>query len=402
MPAFIYLEESGDLSPTTANFSNNGQSCSATYLFAGPTFDQLRSSVLDLLGFTDTRVGDGRIKRTLPARHPAYQWMFADSCSPQGVGAAFTLVNPSPGKGSPIIPDFPLYGAYHYRVNFSPRPYNVWQNKDIEINRGGLYYTKNDTGQPPPGSPTPDPAVKFKFATEWHRFTTWDIVPTNQFIHAQQGQMKFRASGVGGGVPPDNFPFQDSPKLYLPDSMLKVRWYEVPYRYMTSPNSFLRKFVGHINQNDFSDGPTLRGTKPQYPAGSLLYLGANPLRIYTPPIPDEGLLAFNFSNGFVRSRLCDLELNFLYTARTRGTETGNTPNFNAINRNWIVAGHNLLPWLTTRKYYYATSYDPNNENDKSKWFPMYNSFPFELLFTDPDAQEFNDDGVSLGAPLLDP
>ena len=65
-----------------------------------------------------------------------------------------------------------------------------------------------------------------------------------------------------------------------------------------------------------------------------------------------------------------------------------------VNANWVVGGHNLLPWLTTRKYYYATTYDPASPATQAKWFPSYNSFPFELLFTDPDTLP--------GSPVLNP
>lgn len=384
MPLLLtYLEEQADISPTTASFTNTQQSASGTFLLEGPTAVGLTASIVDLLGYTDTRTTDGRIRRVLPARHPAYRWMFADSCTHQGVGGAFNMVTPDAGGGSPMIPTYPLYVKYHVRVNFSGRPYNSWQDKDISIT-ADTYYEKTDTGAPAAG-------VSFSYATEWHRFTTWELIPTNQFITAQQGQMVFRVSGVGGAAQPDGITFQDAPKLYLPDSLLRVRWFEVPYRYLTSSNSYLRKFIGHVNQSAFSDGPVEGGGTQQYPAGSLLYLGANVARIYTQAIPDEGLLGFNFGNSFQRGRLCDLELNFLYTARTNGAASGNQ--LVVANRNRITAGHNLLPWLTTRKFYYATTYDPASPADQTKWFPSYNSFRFEMLFTDPDAAT---------SPLVDP
>lgn len=381
MPNYTYTEELGDLSPSSGNFSNQSQTASGTYLFSNPTFDQLRLSIIDLLGYTGTTPTDGRIKRTLPVRHPGWQWLFADSCSPQGVGSTFSTVTIAAGPYPATLPSMPLYASYHYRVNFSQRPYNVWQDNDISLT-DGTGYQKDGT------------SYTYKFANEWQRFTTFDMYPTNQFITAQQGQMVFRASGSGGAVQPNLITFQDSPKLYLPDSILKVRWYQVPYRYLTSSNSYLTKFIGHINQTNFGPNNVDGGYGP-YLAGSLLYLGANPTATYTPPIPDPGLLAFNKGNGFVRSRLCDLELSFLYTARTIGTVTANTPDMSAVNANWIVAGHNLLPWLTTRKYYYATTYDPVSPSTNTKWFPSYNSFPFQLLFTDPDAP-------ATTSPILNP
>lgn len=383
-PAYSYLERMEDQSPTAATFSNAAQSVTANYYFSNPTFDQLRLSVVDVLGYTDTRVGDGRIKRRLPLRHPAYSWMFADSCSPQGVGSEHTVQYLTDGIGSPVIPAFVLHENFQYRITFSPRPYNSWQDKDIKL-VDGTYYPKDDPGT---GGGT-----AYKAAQEWLRFTTFDVYPMNNFITAQQGQMVFRVSGNGGAAEPDGFMFQDSPRLYLPDSILKVRWYEVPYRYLTSANSYLTKFVGHINQNDFGFPNPNGGALEPFTKGSLLYLGANPTRIYTPPIPSEGVLSANFGDSFQRSRLCDLELTFMYTARKIGSDTGNTPDFSAVNRNWVVGGFNLMPWLTTRKFYYVSSYDPSAPSVQAKWRPMYNSFAFPLLFTDPDAPN---------SPALDP
>lgn len=380
MPVYTYNEESGDLSPSGATFTNRSQTCAGTYTFENPTVAQLQGSIVDLLGYTDTRVSDGRIRRTLPTRHPTWPWLFVDSCSPQGVGKDFSTQTPAQGRGSPIIPQYPLYATYHYRVTFSNPPYNMWQDRDIQVVKGQTAYDKDGN------------SYTYAYATEWYRFTELIQQPANNFISAQQGQMVFRASGSGGAAQPDSISFQDSPRMYLPDSVVTLRWHQVPYRYVTSQNSYLTKFVGHINQSKF--GYIAKGgTLEPYAAGSLLYVGARVLQIYTPPIPDEGILAFNFGDGFQRGKLCDLELNFLYTARTIGSATGNTPDMSGVNRNWIVGGWNLLPWLTTRKFYYATTYDPASPTTQSSWRPSYNSFPFPLFFTDPDA------GAS---PSLDP
>ena len=40
------------------------------------------------------------------------------------------------------------------------------------------------------------------------------------------------------GRPEQGVQYQDARRMYLPDSALKVRWYQVPYRYLTSSNSF--------------------------------------------------------------------------------------------------------------------------------------------------------------------
>ncbi len=382
MPSYTYNELLGDLSPASGTFSQTGAGASVEYLFTPPglgnaRYAALQNSVTDVLGTTGTRPTDGRIQRKLPVRHPLYQWLFADSVSYQGVGSQYATVTPSAGPGSAIIPQVPVFETYKVRVQYGPRHYNCWQDKDISV-FDSVFYDKAGG------------ALNFRYATEWYRFTSFEHYPTNNFLQAQQGQMVFRAAGPGGAVAPNGTVFQDAPKLYMPDSVLKVRWYQVPYRYLTSKNSFLVRFVGHINQNRFGY-PAKGNTLEPYAPGSLLYHGATPLQVYTPPVPDEGILAFNFGDGFKKSKLCDLELTFSYTARKLGTSTANVPDFSSVNRNWIVGGWNLQAWFTTRKFYYVSSFDPAAPNDQSKWFPPYNSFPFELLFTDPDiAQPFGE------------
>jgi hypothetical protein len=198
----------------------------------------------------------------------------------------------------------------------------------------------------------------------------------NEFISAQQGQMIFR------GGSPNGIPFQDSPRMYLPDSMIKFRWYDVPFRYLTSQYSYLVRFVGYINQTAFGYINN-SGTLAPWQPGTLLYKGASPIgEARTPPVPSPGLLAYNTGDSFTTSKIVDLELTFHYTARTAGSS------FGVSNSNWIAAGHNLLPWLTDRKFYYATSQNPANPSDATAWYPTYSSLPFQLLFTDPDLTQY--------------
>lgn len=384
-PVFSYLERTADNSPASASFGPRSQTATAPYITTPVTFDDMPNRLIDVLGYTGTKIQDGanagKINRVLPLRHPQYQWLFADWFRPRGVGISAILTTPSPGQGSSIIPQFPLYATYDADISFSQRDYNSWQDADIKA------YA--DTGYKKDGS-----SYSYTYATEWLRFCIFELAGLNTFINAQQGQMKFRASGSGGSAQPDGLQYQDNPRLFLPDSALKVKWYAVPYRYLTSANSYLRNFIGHINQYDWGDTQTSNTPAfGPYKAGSLLYHGARPLAIYSNVVPDEGLLAFNMSNGFSRSRVCDLELEFTFTARTIGSDSGNVPDMSSVNKNWIVAGHNLLPWLTTRKFYYATTFDPANPATQASWFPTYNSFPFSLYFTDPDAA---------GSPNLSP
>lgn len=369
MPTYTYLEAVADESPSSGSHQQQGGSASCAYVFSPPgpsgadKYVQVKRSVIDVLGYTGTKVTDGRIQRTLPVRHPQWDWMYADSVQYSGVGTDYTTVNVSPAQGSAVLPQVPVYDTYRVRIGFSPRAFNTWQDRDIKV-VNSTWYDKDGTSK------------AYTYATEWYRFTKFEQYPTNNFINAQQGQMRFRTAG-GVSPDPDGIQFQEAPKLYLPDSVLKVKWLSVPYRYITSKNSYLVRFIGHVNQKGFGM-PQANGAS-EYAPGSLVYYGANPVNIYTPPVPDPGLLAFNFGNGFQRSLLCDLELTFGYTART---VEGTAPS--PANGNWIAGGWNLAPWVTTRRYYYISSFDPADAANTSKWYPLFNSFPFELLFTDPD------------------
>ena len=106
MPAYTYLEEVADTSPCSANFMAAGQSAQSAYILSPASYLELQNSVIDILGYTGTKVTDGRIQRRLPVRHPVYQWMFADSLAHQGVGATYTTLTPDPGKTLPRPPGF--------------------------------------------------------------------------------------------------------------------------------------------------------------------------------------------------------------------------------------------------------------------------------------------------------
>lgn len=377
-PVFSYTEKTEDVSPTVASFTARQQSTSGVYLTFPNTFADMPNRLIDVLGYTGTQVptgappgqpNAGKINRVLPLRHPQYQWLFADSWRPRAKGSNLVTITPGTGGGSSIIPQFPLYQTYEADIAFSSRDYNCWQDSDITIGASnGVDREGNNYG--------------YTFAPEWLRYCKFELRPLNNFIDAKMGQMKFRNPG-GGAPSPDGVQYQDAPKMYLPDSALKVKWFSVPYRYVTSANSYLRNFIGHINQKAWGDAALVGGGFGPFAKGSLLFHGAVPVAIYPNTVPDEGLLHFNPNAGaqFSKSLLCDLELEFTYTARIAGApSTLPAPS----NTNWLAAGHNLLPWLTTRLFYYATTTGPGADLDPTQWRPTFYSFPFELLFTDPD------------------
>ncbi len=198
-----------------------------------------------------------------------------------------------------------------------------------------------------------DPTSEAPYATEWYRFTDYEDFPQPEIITANQGQM-YMVTGAG---PTDQTVFQGFPRITMPQSLIKFRWYQVPFSYIESLNSYIKKYIGYVNQNDFYG----------WPAGSLLYQGYNAPK-YTPPVPEiePGYGGTTFSTA----KLCDIEFTWLFTQR----EPEYVPTLT--NENWIPYGHNCQPWFSTRKFYYVKS--------NAAGQAIFPSFPFELLFTDPD------------------
>ena len=174
------------------------------------------------------------------------------------------------------------------------------------------------------------------------------------------------------------------PDMVVPDQKFIIRWYQVPARYLSSPNSYLIKYKGFINQWSFV-GKII---------GSLLYMGSKILRFYTPPQYAPGPQPPLFdgftdlhAGTFFAEQLCDIELHFIYTMRKRNL--GNPPDPNSIpalerpNPNWIDGPHNWMPHFQTRRYFYVhASTEP--ANDYAHWQPYYFSIPHQILFQDPD------------------
>ena len=264
-----------------------------------------------------------------------------------------------------------LYTEYEFVVSYTPRPYRLLPDSAVPIQRDQTYY--KDDGTQSTGN---------TYAHEEVRWTDFEIVPAGQSITFKQGFMKLRGTGyvdpTTGKASDPQYPAQ--PIIRLPDCALKFRWYQVPYRYVTDVNSNLLKWLGRINQNPWYD-LNFGIDEPNYmfPAGSLLYIGYQGTR-YTPPFPNQ----VSFASGtdvyttYSAEKLCDIEFLFMFTTRINSS-TGYTPP----QMNYINAGWNCLPWWRkVNQYYYAASVY-NRGDTLADQFPTWLSFPFELLFTDP-------------------
>lgn len=154
--------------------------------------------------------------------------------------------------------------------------------------------------------------------------------------------------------------------MIVPTATVRFRWFQIPFAWLTSYNSALVQYVGHVNQHEwYGWGPA-----------ELLYLGSRVLRRYTPPVPARERWG---GDSYSTAKLCDVELIFEETVREspRPVPTPSNPNY-------LAAGHNLEYWLHDRQPYYIVPGRVRTADPKPET-PLYFSFPFQLFFTDPDS-----------------
>lgn len=329
-----FNERADDLSPGVGGFDMKGGKAT---LILDVAPDELEDAITELLGSVSP-AGDGTLTRTLPKAHPFWPWLFASRIS-NIQGVRFNeAVEANDELEAPSLDEYGEYELWRLTVEFEPRPYAVLADDSIELESVNWY---DEAGG---GGPV-------DLSTEYYRFTDYDVLPQPELITANQGQMSLVIGVSTTAV------FQSFPRITMPKAVVKFRWYQIPFSYVDSTNSYLTDYIGYINQNAWYG----------WPAGSLLYTGATVVR-YTPPVPDvvPGFAGVSFST----EKLCDVELVFEYTKR----EAEYTPTLS--NPNWIVGGHNLQPRFTDRKFYYVKS-----NADGQSLFP---SVPFDLLFHDPD------------------
>jgi len=372
-----YLEAIEDDARCNFQFDQTGGSGKAFYHTPIGSAPNIQQIIFDVLGYTNPTGNGGSqaLNRLLPVTHPKCPYLYGNritSLIGKGSGNAVRVspVQPSnPAIGANPIAQFFQYQQYEIGVDFASRPYPILTNAAFSAIQSGSWAKKDGTTE------------TFTYATEWSRYTDYDYFPQDNTIQGQQGNMSL----VTTGTATDSVPFTSPPWMWLPDQILKVKWYQVPYRFITSSNSYIaggpnRNWRGRVNQNAWWN----------WPAGSLLYMGYS-VHKYTPPFNDVdtyptytsvGDGAMTVLGDLVNySRLCDIELTFLYTNRYRSGSLGGT----ITNGNYIPQGHNLLPNLGDNKFYYAvrnpkgaTTGDRNNP-------PAWYSFPVEALFSDPDA-----------------
>lgn len=258
-----------------------------------------------------------------------------------------------------------VYDQYEIDVELTARTYPVLPDSQIPL---VTTTWRNFLGQITP----------IKYPMEWLRYCDFELTTQNDLLQGTQGSMDLHtAFNVSE-------PFPNPPWQWLPNQLLKITWYQVPYNYVISSDSYItgvnpkNQFKGCINQEPWWF----------WPRGSLLYLGYNVTR-YTPPVnlvdlfngytgaPGQGTSNILTSSNY--SKLCDVELIFQLTSRQNASPE--VPAFVG-NFNNVPYGHNLLPSIPKNGFYYATRRVGAGADITTA--PLWKSFPVGLLFANPD------------------
>lgn len=317
--------------------------------------------------------GAGSVDRVMPMADPQFPSLFADVPAVRIVQFE-SYVQDQYGGGLLAVPPtqgFARFNAAEFDVPFQARPYVLIPNSRMNAQRLD-FYAENGSRR------------RLTYYEEWRRYVQplWHAIDSR--VSASVGfAMVFRAPSAAGGTP-DGDTYTAVPDVLLNDMGLKLRWFQVPLRYLTSDNSYLTRYRGYINQFPFLGKVR----------GSLLYAGVDVLKTYTPPQFLPANTADPFLQGtFEQAVLADLELSFIFTARRRyAPESGPgdltndpdaIPNAERPNNNWVDGPHNWLLHWASKRFHYAHA-KTTVANDYAKWVPTYLSVPFELLWQDPD------------------
>ena len=342
----------------------------------------LLDAITQIVGTVNYNVGSGGLRRTQPSKHPLYNLYASKILRIWGQGG-FTATNalPTPLYAIPSFAQFALYKRYWIQTQFTELPYVPLPDSMIIKNQGagpiargqGAYFYPEYGAA---GGTTP---YYYNFYPEWARYCDIKKIPcpSNDLNLTQQsgnyGQMIWVAHSGGGDKVPTG-PFAGVFQLQLPNSLVRIKAFQIPARYGGSPNSFLDLYRNTVNANPINLG------KLYCNPGELLYLdwipdytsGANPQMVNW-----SNQAPFNTWQG--PAPLMDVELLFLYTRRflPEGVTVTDPPT----NLNYIVGGHNLLPCFKDRGHYYYAC----NAVDFPLGVPSFLARPLELLLTDPDA-----------------
>lgn len=339
-------ERIGARSPSTAGFSlmDGGR---ATMRFIVDEII-LEYAANDLLG-SATPLNNG-IKRNLPAAHPQYPWLFCDRIS--NIEGLNFVEKYSSADGfietfleAPALDNYARYEKYEMIAEFTARPYALIS--DSKITQQQFTYYKDDGTQ----------EANKGYAAEWERFTETHYKPSSEYLTAMNGQMRFKMDAAIGNLQNKPVPGGQTRQL-IKSQIVEIKWYCVPYSFVESEKSFIAAGLGRVNQGPWNG----------HDAGSLLYTSAHIDRVYTPPFPD--FIEYQGAAIPSQQKLCDITLQFMQ----RNQSPAQT--YTVTNQSHVAAGHNLILNAMDGKWYYV--------ENVSSGLPLYPSYPFQLLFSNPE------------------
>jgi len=393
-------EKVSGTSPNATSIALEGESrASLVYIINGPDENLKSDNPLALfcqqvLGKTEINTVDGSLKRTPPMAHPQFRWLYAERISSiKGIGlerkstgqfdsGILSWDTTASNSWQYVAPYYVIYDKYEVVVEFSSRPYLVVSDQaidDLNEESPGVYRIDGADGDYAMDDGSPN-ACSGNPIREYKRYTTYVTEPSAEFLTMKGGAYKFSSdvSEVNGKTIVGFYG-----KTLVPKVVFKMTWFQVPYEFVDPTNhasTNIYEALGRVNQHYWY------GFEP----GELLFTGFS----NTPKV--KALFDFNDYASSDIGKLPEMEallytdiiLNFLYIPVFSTTTSGNPyPSepagiINPDNLSYINAGHNLAMSNVNKKYYPVISEDvdsptpPNNLKKK----PIYDSYPFELIF----------------------
>lgn len=392
-------------SPNGASFSADGNSrASMIYIIDG--YGTALDSAGPLVAFCQQALGtvnigpNGDLQRTPPMAHPQYRWLYADRISSiKGIGV---LRDDPEDPSSPLIgfptdaansyqltaPSFVVYQKYEVTVEFGPRPYLPISDQAMDLLEAeypgyytitgdeNIYYQDDGTQQIVAGNPY----------REYMRFTNVTSETSAEYMTLKGGSMQFKSDYDGNPAGSLKIDGMEIPgffgKTLLPKTTIKMTWFDVPYEFVDPTNDAstnIYQALGRVNQNWFySFGP-----------GELLFVGFSNTQKMRNQFDQWDYTSAEYLPQLPQTLLTDVTFNFLYIPIKSYDKDGNiypfdpAGEYNANNLSYINAGHNLAMCTANKQYYPVVSKDLTGDKappDNLKFKPIYNSYPFELMF----------------------
>lgn len=362
-------ERIGSTAPNDSSFGIDGNaSATMSYIVNGPMgpsgeVDAFLNEVFPSSYMKTTAV----IGRNNPMAHPYFRWMYASSISNvRGIGlkrdsngqdSRMEWVNTDGDKSYQKVPSyFGAYDKYEVTVVFTPMPYYIFG--DDLITTSTLTYAKDN------GNLSNVPGV----TNEYSRYVSYKTSVAAEYVTIKAGNFEFISEDNSVNKKP--FP-GFSGKTLLPKTVLNLTWHQVPYNFIfpTQPQcENIYNGLGRVNQIEFLGfGP-----------GELLFTGIES-KEYT-----RNFFGGNFNTlnplqagwGLTDFLYADITFKLLYV----GFETNYPYERSSYNGSYVYRGHNLGVYLGNQKYYPIVTNTAETFENKFRWKPIYESYPFQLMF----------------------